>query len=405
VIAVSAWLSLDWWLLKLDMLPFLDAAKIYILTLVVDSISSHLRDSILGALLQQKLAQLSLVIRNLVFLIALSILVYKGEVNLAYVVAAQLLASIISVLISLTGLWRYLKLTDVTQKSDWIAPKWSQMWAVAKDMYFSGLVGQVYSPHVFTLIIRYNLGEETTAIFGFLRNLFMQVLNYLPATLLFGLIRPKLVASYVGDGGIAELTRNANIVGKVSLFVLMPLLVFTWLTSEELVAQFSCNKFPHSGYYLAGFFCALVPFSQRQILETVTVVTGNSHLCNYAAFLGIFTVPIAYGLMQMDFGLWAPIIAFILGHLIFCSTIVRGVEKRNNYRADFLGYYKMLLAAFIGYLGSNLVIIPGQGLVWIIAVAILASCAFLLAAAIIKPFSDDERLRINKLIKRNVFIW
>ncbi len=406
LIALSAWLCLDWLLLQMDMSPYLQAAQFYVLMLVVDGSGRRLRDSILSALLQQKLAQTNLVIRNLLFIIALGILAYRGEISLVHVVSAELLASLVSVLLSLIGLWRHLtQLIDTTVNSDWIIPRWSQMWAVARNMYFSTIVTQVYSPQVFTLIIRYSLGAEATAIFGFLRSLFMQVRNYLPATLLFGLIQPKLVASYVGNGGIAELTRNANMVGKLSLFVLMPLLVFSWLTGEELVTQLSGGKFLHTGYYLAGLLCALVPASQRQILETVAMVTGHSYLCNYASFLGIFTLPITYELIQLGFDLWAPIIAITLGNLLFCSTILQGVAKKTLYRSDISGYYKMLLAALVGYLASVLILFPVQGWAWIIVVAILASCFFLLAAAIIKPFSEAERLRINQLIKRNLFVW
>lgn len=405
LVAVSAWFCLDWLLLKTEMVPYLQSAQLYVFMLVVDGMGRRLRDSILSVFLQQGLAQISLVIRSLLFIIGLGILVYKAEINLVNVIAIELFASLVSLLFSLIGLWRYLKYIQITGKPDWKAPKWSTMWSVAGNMYFSGMVTQVYSLQVFTLIIRYSLGAEATAIFGFLRNLYVQVGNYLPANLLFGLIRPKLVASYVGNGGIIELTRNANMVSKLSLFVLMPLLMLSCLMSEEIIALLSGGKFPHTGYYLAGLMCSLVPLSQRQTLETVAMVTGNSYLCNYAAILGILTLPVTYGLIQLGFGLWAPIIATLLGQLIFCSTIVRGVMKKTAYHADFSGYCKMLLAAIVGYLGCILIFLPVQGWVWIVAVTILASGVFLLTAAIIKPFSDTERLRINQLIKRNLFIW
>jgi O-antigen/teichoic acid export membrane protein len=405
LVAVSAWLCLDWLLLKMEMAAYLEAAQLYVLMLVVDGSGRRLRDGILSALLQQKLSQISLVTRNLLFVMALGVLAYLEEINLVHVIEAELLASFMGVLISLIGLWRHLRLIEVNENPDWIVPKWSQMWAVARNMYFSLQITQVYSTQVFILVIRYSLGAEATAIFGFLCNLYVQTFNYLPAILLFGLIRPKLVASYVGNGGIAELTRNANMVGKFSLFVLMPLLVFSCLAGEELVAWLSGDKFPHTGFYLAGFFCALIPASQRQILETVAVVTGNSHLCNYAAVLGIFTLPITYGLIQIGFDLWGPIIALTLGSLIFCSTILRGIAKKTQYHADFAGFCRMVSSAAIAYLASLLILFPEQSWWWIIVVGALACSVFLLAAAIIKPFSDAERSLINHFIKRNLFIW
>jgi len=405
LLALLGWLYLDWILVKLDMVAYVQAAQLYLFTLVIDGIGRRLRDSILSNLLLQKLTQINQMVRNIVFLGALGILYYLGEINLAHVVAAELLAATVSLLLGLIGLWRHLKDINTREKADWKIPKWSVMWRMALNMYFSEIITQVYGVQVFTLVIRYTLGAEPTAVFGFLRNLYGQIRNYLPATLLFGLIRPKLVASYVGDGGIAELTRNANMVGKISLFILMPLLVFSWLSGEEFVALLSGGKFLHTGYYFAGFLSTLILLSQRQILETVAMVTGNSYLCNYAGLFGIVTLPMTYLLIEWGFQLWAPILALWVGSLIFCGTIVRGIEKKTAYRADLSGYYKMLLAAFLAYLSSQMILVAGQSWVWIILVGILASCAFLLTAAIIKPFSEAERLRINQLIKRNLFVW
>jgi hypothetical protein len=194
-------------------------------------------------------------------------------------------------------------------------------------------------------------------------------------------------------------------VGKISLFILMPLLVFSWLSGEEFVALLSGGKFLHTGYYFAGFLSTLILLSQRQILETVAMVTGNSYLCNYAGLFGIVTLPMTYLLIEWGFQLWAPILALWVGSLLFCGTIVRGIEKKTAYRADLSGYYKMLLAGFLAYLASQMILVAGQSWMWIILVGILASCAFLLTAAIIKPFSEAERLLINQLIKRNLFVW
>jgi hypothetical protein len=94
-----------------------------------------------------------------------------------------------------------------------------------------------------------------------------------------------------------------------------------------------------------------------------------------------------------------------LGNLIFCSTILKGVTKKTAYHADFSGFCRMLASALLGYLVGVVVFLPIQGWLGVISVAIMACSAFLLVATIIKPFSDAERLRINHLIKRNLFVW
>jgi O-antigen/teichoic acid export membrane protein len=403
--AILAWFSLNWLLAKTEMTGYVSVAQLYVFMLVIEGGGRRLRDGVLSMLLQQKLAQTSLVIRNVLFIIAVAIMAYYDEITLTHVVAAELIASLVGLFYSLIGLWLYLQHIELTQKDDWQQPSWSQMWVVARNMYFSEIVTQAYSSQVFTLIVRHSLGAEATAVFGFLRNLYMQVRNYLPASLLFGLIRPKLVASYVGDGGIAELTRNANLVGKLSLFILMPLIVFSLLTGEELILLLSGGKFSHTGYYFAGLMFSLIPVSQRQILETVALVTENSQLCNLAASLGVLTLPVTYLLIKMDFGLWSPIFATLLGNVLFCSTIVKGVTKNTHYHADYLGYNKMLFATFVAYLGGIEILWDAHGWSWFIEMGLLSCVVFLVAAAVIQPFSESERLRINRLIKRNLFIW
>lgn len=405
---VVIWLSLDWLLKEMNMSAYSEAAHIYVWMLLVEGFARRLRDDTLGALLQQKFSQISLVLRNFIFVSLLGALFFLNDVNLLSVVQAELFASFIGVLIALVGLLRSLKQVETKEDPSWTEPSWSQMWQVARNMYFSLLVGMAYGMPVFVLLIRRTFGEQAdaaTALFGFLSNIYSQTGAYLPAILLFSLIRPKLVASYVGEGGIFQLARNANLVGKFSLFVLMSLIVFVALSGDELILLLSGGKFSNAGYYFLGLLFALIPLSQRQILETVSVVTGNSDLCNYASLWGIITLPITYALIKLDFGLWGPIISLNVGSILFSGIVIKGMTKRTDYNADMAGFYRMLLSALLAYLVSFLLIIQGHGWTWLIVIGLLAFVTFLISSAIIKPFSEDERSLINQQLKRNLFIW
>jgi O-antigen/teichoic acid export membrane protein len=253
------------------------------------------RDSILGPLLQQGTAQRSLVARNFTLLLLLGIAAAQGPVHLNDVVIAEVVASTLGALLAFHGLVRYLRLhRDLPGKDGWQPPKWKEMWRTARHMYLSRLASIIYSADVLIFLIQRYLGVEATALFGFLYRLYVQIIGYLPATLLFSLIRPKLIASYVGAGGMTELTRNANLAGKLSLFVLMPVLILVGLGGNELLNLFSGGKFSQAGNYLAVLLIALVPFSQRQILETVAVASDMSQLCFLGGVLGMLALPLAY---------------------------------------------------------------------------------------------------------------
>jgi O-antigen/teichoic acid export membrane protein len=399
-------LGLGTYLTWADLTPYRTVAQFYLLVLLVEGIGRQVRESLLGALLLQGVAQVSLVARILAFIALLAVASLLGPVSLIDVVQAELAASVLGTALSLSGLARRLRGTDALPgKPGWQEPRLSTMWRTAGHMYFSYLLTLFYSPQVFLLFIHRYLGAEATAIFGFLRTLYEQVVRYLPATLLLGLVRPKLVASYVGGGGVDELSRNANLAGKLSLFVLMPLVAFAGVAGQDLIGLLSGAKFPETGLLFLGFMLALIPFSQRQLLETVAVVVGHSQLCTYAAASGLLMLPLMYGLLVAGLGLWAPVIALGLGHLVYNGLILSGIVRHTSYKPDTPGFSKLLAAALAGFMAGAWV--PAIQPVWtrLMVVAMLTTTVFLLVAWWIKPFAEEERTRLNGLLNRRLFVW
>jgi O-antigen/teichoic acid export membrane protein len=402
ILALGLGLFLTW----ADLMPYRAVAQFYLLVLLVEGIGRQVRESLLGALLLQGVAQVSLVVRNLAFIALLAVTALSGNVSLMDVVLAELAASVLGALLALGGLARRLKETNaLAGKLDWQEPRLGAMWRTAGNMYFSHLLTLLYSPQVFLLVIQRYLGTEAAAVFGFMRTLYEQISRYLPATLLFSLVRPKLVASYVGGGGVDELSRNANMAGKLSLFVLMPLVAFAGVGGQELISLLSDAKFPGTGLLFLGFMLALIPFSQRQLLETVAVAVGHSRLCSRAAASGLFMLPLMYALLAAGLGLWAPVMAMGLGHLIYNGMILTSIVRHTGYRPDTPGFYKLLSSAVVGFLGAAWLPALHPDWVRLIVVAIAVSVTFLVVAWLIKPFAEEERSRLNRLLNRRLFIW
>lgn len=393
-------------LLPLELVQFADVAKLYLLLLLIEGLGRHIRESILGPLMQQGRAQICQVLRNLGFLLLIGIEVSLGVVHLHHVVFAELAASLLGSILSLYGLIRYLReCRDLQGKDNWKPPKWSEMWRIARYMYLGNLVTQTYNPQVFVFLIQHHLGLEAAALFGFLRSLYVQVTNYLPAALLSNLIRPKLMASFVGEGGMAELTRNANLVGKLSMFVLMPILILVWLAGSELTNLLSGGKFDETSYYLAGLLLTLIPLSQRQLLEIVAVTSEKSHLCSWGAVLGVLVLPMAYLLLELGQGLWSVIIAIVVSQILFSSTLIITLTHTTAYHFDVTGFFRLLMAAVIGFVFAHQFALSMQGWLDLFLMAFLSCSLFLLISYFIKPFYTDERERLNRLFNRKIFIW
>lgn len=402
VLALGLGAFMDW----ADLTPYRPVAQFYLLILLAEGIGRAVRESLLGPLLLQGVAQISLVMRNLVFIALLAAASQAASVSLMDVVLAELVASVVGVVLALIGLAHHLSKVNVFMgKPGWQAPRLATIWRTASQMYIAHLLSMCYSPQIYLLFIQRYLGVEATAVFGFLRTLYDQISRYLPATLLFSLVRPKLVASYVGDSGADRLSRNANLAGKLSLFVLMPVVAFVGVAGQDLVSLLSGTKFPETGLLFLGFMLALIPYSQRQILETVAVASDYSHLCIRAAASGLFMLPLMYGLLVAGLGLWAPVVTLGMGYIVFNSMILAGLVRNTDYRPDIRGFYKLLAAALAAFLVAAW--LPAMHSIWvhIVIVAMSVMVAYLLVAWLIKPFSEEERARLNRLFNRKLFIW
>jgi O-antigen/teichoic acid export membrane protein len=438
--ALLLFVTMPWLLQFIDLTHRLDEARLYLLVLVIEGLRRNIQECILEPLLQQRQAQLSQVMRNVSILLCLSAIVIQNNVHLRYVITAELAGTAVAIGLTFFGLIRHLHTYRGLQgKDNWASPNWPRMWSTARHMYFSNLINMTYSQPTFIFLTQRFLGVEATALFGFLINLYGQISRYLPASLFFSLIRPKLIASYVGEGGMTQLTRNANLVGKLSLFVLMPFLVFTWLAGGELLALLSGGKFTHSGYYLGGLLLMLIPLSQRQILETVAVACGKSYICSWGSALGILILPLSYWLFQSGYGLWSPIIAMVVGQIIFNTTLITTMKITTSYHPDAVGLFKLMMVAVSGIIlgvlakmawfnafqpcvnDANELLQNIQCIVFsfleiqlkpttygwpgLAILAVVACSLFLIVAYFFKPFHAYERIRLNQMLKRNIFVW
>jgi O-antigen/teichoic acid export membrane protein len=398
-------LGLDSYLRWARLDAYRTAASLFVAMFVLEYTSRFVRENLLGPLMQQIWVRGAQVARQSVFLLLLLGQHALGRDGLIYAVGAELTAAAIGVTVAIAGLFRHLATIDTHPAApDWAEPRLAVMWKTARNMYLARLLTLSYSPQALVLLVQRVLSAEAVALFGFVRGLFLQISNNLPATLLFSLIQPKLVASRV-SAGVDELTRNANLAGKLSLFALMPLLAASAVGGERLVALASGHKFPEAGLLFFGFMLVLVPFSQRLLLETVAVSTGHSRLCTYAALSGLTVLPVLALLLHLQWGLWAPVATLALGYCMFNLIVQAWLRRLTSYRSDPMGTAKLLGAAAAGALAT----LPFAGmrheLLALLAIAVVATVVYLLAAWGLKPFSAAERDRLNTLFKRRVFVW
>ncbi|WP_374588143.1 hypothetical protein [Ideonella dechloratans] len=404
-------LSVPWYARSAGMVAQLGAVWGGVALLFAESWGRFLRDSVLGPLMLQAEGRACLVLRQLLLLAGIALGLQGGPPSAALAVGAEALAAAASLLLALVLLWRRLGQLRMARDDapSWQPPAVRDQWRWALHMYAAQVVSLAFAPQLLLNLLQATAGAGPAAVFGFLRQLYEQVSRYLPATLLFGVIRPRLVAAYVGAEGLPGLVAGANLAGKLSLFVLGPLLAWVAVGGNTLVSLLSGGKFNEAGPQLLAFMLALLPFSQRQLLETVAATVGHATSCLRAAWVGLFALPVTALALWWGAGTWAALGGVFLGQACYGAALLHGLRRAVGYRADTAGGWRVLASAALAAL---FVAWPAQALLgqWSAPAALLPMgglvlTAYLLLAAWIRPFTASERGRLNGFLGRRLFVW
>ena len=377
------------------------AAGIALALLVMEGMGRFLREGLMGPLMLQGQARASLILRQAVFLVGIATLSFNGEASLIAVLLAEAGAAVLGTLA--TGLllaWHLRTLRAHEVSPGWRAPRLTEQWRMALRMYGAHVITMAYGPQVFLNLVQRALGAEAAALFGFLRILQEQVARYLPATLLFTVLRPKLMASYL-QGGMGALARQANLAGKLSLVALIPLILVAALAGDALLELLSGQRFTAGGAYLLGLLLVLLPFSQRQLLETVAVAAGRPGLCVLGSALGLAALPLMPALLEVGLGLWAPVLAMLFGQLVFNATVLTGLKK-TGYQTDWEAAVRLAASALLAGLVASGVLFLRQGLAWHVFAVFVAVSLFFALAWWLGVFTQSERQSIDYLMGRRL---
>jgi len=366
------------------------------------------RDSLLASLMMQRAARFSLVLRQFSLAFGLGAISVLGLQTGLALFLVECVAATLATAAATRALFIRLRQGSAAAPSapaNEAAPEARQQYGVALWMYAAHLSSLAYSPLVLLHILQRTAGPEAVALFGFLRLVHDQVARFLPAMLLFSLVRPKLMVSYL-QNGIEELNRNVILFGKLSLFVLCPVIAAMAVVGGGVVSLISAGRFQGADLVMLGFALALVPSSQRQLLESVAVAADRSRLCTLASAISAFTLPLLYGFWSQTFSVVTAVACMLLGHTIFNVVLAFWLRRQLNFRGDMRGWFKLLsatvLAAGAGWAVADLVGRQGWG---VAAVGFTSLVVFLGVSWGFKPFSQEERGRINTLLRRKVFIW
>lgn len=247
------------------------------------------------------------------------------------------------------------------------------------------LLGSTMQPGIVRLVIANGLGVIETGVYAFLQSLERLVSRYLPGTLLRGLVRPVLVSRAQTENGVHTMRAGASLLIKANLLMVVPGCIIAALAGDAVVAAASGGKFTDAGFTLLMFLVVLLVSSQRQVIEMVAQITGQTAMLRATALLGPITLAAVW--LVAPRGLNIIILTLAIGSII--SNVIRtaAVMRRTpGFRVEWSGMARIVIAGALAVaLGWFMQTITGQ-----LSATVTGLVIFALLTWISKPFLREE---------------
>lgn len=376
--------------------------------------TARLIDLQFESLLEQGLAQLSVLLRSTLRLIALAWLGALGahEVPLASWVAVEA-ATTAAGLVSALGLMaRHVRGRLSGSDALAIVPALAlgRVWRFAAPTWLAHLLGVGSGVEMAKLLAGRLAGTAAAAPFGFAAVLAGAVQRYLPSYLLLGWIRPLLISEREAGRPLDALAARAATIVKLNLLVIAPLACLLMVAGPQLVALLGGGRLPESLPYVAFFVGLLIV---RSVNTAVSLLGAAMELgaANLRAML-VAVAGMALGVSAFPWlGMWAICLGLLVGETLWTLTMARalhlvGMRLALPWPSVARLAASVLVPAALARLWLTAAPSPGASTATTALVAgVSAALACLLLAAALRPFASGERDLINRLLPAPLFIW
>lgn len=269
------------------------------------------------------------------------------------------------------------------------------------------IMGLAQGPDTTKILFVKLAGPLQVAAFGFASSLHSMAQRYLPVFLLIGVIRPMFVARAQQGDSPSELSALASMVAKLNLMLLLPMLVWVCISGDQIVATLAGDRFPQADSFLTMLFLLLILQAFHAVLGLLLMVAEDGWANFRACVAGLLVFLIGCTLASIRSPELLPA-ALIGAELAWCTFVVCALKHKGfTLRGMGSGYIRLALASLLGAAAGLLVDSVLESPAWLEASTSAATVAatFLIAAAIFKPFTLEERDRINSLLPKPLFIW
>ena len=363
------------------------------------------------SLLQQGKAQASALFRNSAKLLTLLFVSKAGQqtVTLELWLCVEVVTSAVGAVMS-TGLLLHYSSQRARESvvQTLHPPALTRQLRFCVPTYFSQALYLLTGTEMVKLLISRLMGAQVIAAFGFASALSATIQKYLPSYLLIGWVRPLFISARSSGRSTADLVRLGGTVIKINFLTLAPIATALQVAGEPLLALVSGGRMTDGIAYLYFFVALLFVQSIRTVISLLgfTMEIGSGSLV--ATLFSVVGIALGVALYP-KFGIWSLCAGLVLSELswtvvMVCYLSTRGMKfslpwlSLAKFCAAILVSTELLHAFGFGDLAN-------EGNVDMAIVLVFSAAACLAFCSLLRPFSSEERVLINKLLPMNIFIW
>lgn len=366
-------------------------------------------ESFFDALLLQGRSQASLLLRYGSRTVVLTSLWATGQtVTLDMWCRAEALCYFVTLLVSIGMLLHTARLQQSAGHQPGQPLQWGRYLDYALPTYLSDLSVLVSSIDTSKVIAARLFGAGFAAVFGFCISISWMLMRYLPTYLLVGVLRPMFVAAaHAADPG-RRLRLLFDLVVKLNIFVMVPAIAVTAQHGDTLIAALSGQRFTGGGLVFCLLMLLVLTQAVRASLMLLISVYEDGQARLTSTWLGNLVFA-AGTLAALRLGPAVFVLSLSLADAAASAQLLRRIRRQGLVLHMPIGALaKTALSGAFASFAMSLALRGGPAVASLLSVLAAGACAalaYLLAAAILKPFASEERDIVNSLIPRKLFIW
>lgn len=383
------------------------AVRIYALVLLFEALC-RLIDVQFESLLEQGLAQFSVLCRNGAKLLALLVLSNgtTESIALGAWVVAEAVTSAMGVVVSVGLTWRYLN-HQPQGEGRAVDLSLARLRRFALPTYVSQVIYMSTSTEMVKILVSKFAGAVVAAPFGFAAALATTMQRYLPSFLLVGWLRPLFITAREQGKSGQEIVGIAGAVIKLNALFLAPMLSAILVAGPDLVNVLAGGRLPDSLPFLYFFAALLLLQSVRGVVSMLgfTFELGSASLrATLLSVLGLLMGLAGYPWL----GVWSLSLGVAISELLWIMSMAWSLRTASVlFTLPWTGMAKLALSAGAAATAVGLArsMLGVDSAPLSIAFGIVAAVFCLGISALLRPFETSERALINRLLPARLFIW